>query len=131
MAFRLPLVVARPPTPNAFRHFQTTPTPNQYRSATALSVRMARASVSFTQRPDPPRCSRGWTRGQEIRASVQDVTVQFAVAIETGDPLALLHGGRFVLSDERRAARHGRSPLTSRTASASFRRRRVPHRAGG
>ena len=74
----LPVVVARPPTPNAFRHFHTTPddTPNQYRSAAALSVRIAFASSSLTHNPDPPRCSHGCTRGHGIGASLNVVTVQ-------------------------------------------------------
>ena len=75
----VPFVVRlRPPTPNAFRHFHTTPavTPNQYPSAAALSVRMARTRSAFTHSPDPPRWSSDCTRGHGIGASVMDVTRQ-------------------------------------------------------
>src|SRR5262245_54045 len=77
VAFRLPGVVACPLTPSAFRqHHATFPfTPNQYRSATALSVLMARASVSLTHSPDPPPLlSSPRTRGHGIGASLQLVT---------------------------------------------------------
>src|SRR5262249_13960314 len=78
MAFRLPGVVPRPPTPKARRqrHTTLTLTPNQYRSATVLSVRIARASVSLAHKPQPPRCCRGCTRGHGIGASLQLVTLQ-------------------------------------------------------
>jgi hypothetical protein len=39
-------------------------------------VRIALTSVSLTHRPEPPRCSRGCTRGQGIGAPVQLVTLQ-------------------------------------------------------
>jgi hypothetical protein len=63
-------------TPNAFRRCQTAfvPTPNQYIRASALSVRIARRRLGPTSSPEPPRVLSGWTRGQLIGASVQEVT---------------------------------------------------------
>jgi hypothetical protein len=64
------------PTPNARRQFHTAfvLTPNQNLSASALSVRIARRTLGPTSSPHPPRVFSGWTRGQEIGASVQLVT---------------------------------------------------------
>jgi hypothetical protein len=76
VARRLPRVPERPPTWNRFRHRHAAfgLTPNQCRSASALSVRIALASVKLTSRPDPPRLFGERTRGHGMGASLKDVT---------------------------------------------------------
>jgi hypothetical protein len=49
-------------------------TPNQYRRAAALSVRIARSSSRVTSNPLPPRMPTWMTRGHGIGASVHLVT---------------------------------------------------------